>query len=81
VDVNLKAKDLDAELDKLASFYESGAGYGSPEGELEHQRKFQLLMHRQNIRVKRFNSWLTFANIVLTLANVSILIYQVFFRI
>jgi hypothetical protein len=81
MDVNLNSKDLDAELDKLATFYESGAGYGTPEGELEHQRKFQLLMHRQNLRVKSFNSKLTFANILLILANVSILVYQVFFKI
>lgn len=81
MDIDLKAKDLDAELDKLTSFYESGSGYGSPEGELEHQRKFQLLMHRQNLQVKKFNSRLTAANIILTLANISILIYQVFFKI
>ena len=36
MDIYLKAKDLDAELDKLTCFYESGSGYGSPEGELEH---------------------------------------------
>jgi hypothetical protein len=81
MEIDLKSKDLDAELNKLVSFYESGAGYGSPEGELEHQRKFQLLMHRQNLRVKQFNSKLTLANIVLTVVNISIIVYQVFFKI
>lgn len=81
MDVDLKAGDLDAELDKLASFYESGSGYGSPEGEIEHQRKFQLLMHRQNLRVKRFNSKVTAFNVVLTAVNIGILIYQVFFKL
>jgi len=81
MEVDLKSKDLDSELNKLATFYESGAGYGSPEGELEHQRKFQLLMHRQNLKVKQFNSKLTFANIFLTSVNIGILIYQVFFKI
>jgi len=79
MDVNLKSKDLDSELDKLATFYESGAGYGSPEGELEHQRKFQLLIHRQNLKEKQFNSKLTLANIALTSVNIGIIVYQVFF--
>lgn len=78
MDVNLKAKDLDAELDKHASVYSSGGGYGSPEGELDHQIKFQLLMHRQNLRINKLYIILTGVNIILTLANV---IYPIFFRI
>ena len=80
MDVDLNSKDLDTELNKLATVYESGSGYGSPEGELEHQRKFQLLMHRQNLRLKSLNTKLTLANIILTLANVAIFTYQIFFK-
>jgi hypothetical protein len=81
MDVNLNAKDLDAELNKLATLYESGGGYGSPEGELEHQRKFQLLMHRQNLQVKKFASRVTVFNVALTALNIGVLIYQVFFKV
>ena len=79
--VNLRSKDIDAELDKLATLYETGGGYGAPEGELEHQRKFELLLHRQNLRVKRFNTWITVVNVTLTALNVGILVYQVFFKL
>lgn len=71
---------LDAELDEIVSLYESGGGFGAPEAEREHERKFQLLMHRQNLRVKKFNTKLTAANITLTALNVGILIYQVFIK-
>ncbi|TMP26126.1 hypothetical protein CWB99_19600 [Pseudoalteromonas rubra] len=81
MDIDLREKDIDAELDKLATFYESGGGYGDLDAEMEHQRKFRLLIHRKEHEVRRFNSRITVFNIALTLNNISLVVYQPFYKV
>ena len=51
-----KRKNIEKELEKFVSVYESGGGFGDPEAKAEHERKFQLLMHKQLTVVNNRNS-------------------------
>ena len=75
-----KSKSIEKELEELASFYENGGGFGDPDAKEEHERKFQLLMHKQNQVISKRNSQMAIANVIIAIVNVGILIYQVFFK-
>lgn len=72
--------NIDRELDRLVSFHENGGGFGDPDAKAEHDRKIQLLMHRQIQKVNKSNTYMAVANVVIAVVNIGILIYQVFFR-
>lgn len=42
-----KQKSIEQQLEELVSFHESGGGFGAPEAKEEHERKIQLLLHKQ----------------------------------
>lgn len=75
-----KKKDIEQELDHLVSIYENGGGFGDPDAKAEHERKIQLLMHKQIQSVSKRNNQITIANIVIAALNVGVLIYQVLFK-
>ncbi|MBT6046127.1 MAG: hypothetical protein HOG49_04820 [Candidatus Scalindua sp.] len=75
-----KRKNIEKELEKFVSVYESGGGFGDPEAKAEHERKFQLLMHKQLTVVNNRNSNITIINVLIAFVNIGILIYQVFFK-
>ncbi len=75
-----KQKNIEKELEKFVSIYENGGGFGDPEAKAEHERKFQLLMHKQLTAVNNRNSNITIINVLIAFVNIGVLIYQVFFK-
>ena len=75
-----KKKNINQELEKLASIYESGGGYGDPDAKAEHDRKFQLLMHQQNLEINKRNIFISMMCAVATIVNIAVFVYQVFWR-
>ncbi len=76
----VKRKKIEQELEELVSVYKDGGGFGDPDAKAEHERKFQLLMHKQILTVKKRNSQMALANVAIMVVNIGILIYQVFFK-
>ncbi len=74
-----KSKSFEQELEELVSIHENGGGFGDPDAKAEHERKIQLLMHKQLQAVNKRNSNMVIANVIIAIINVGILIYQVFF--
>ena len=71
---------VDSELDELIYTVERGGGYGGGEGQQEElDRRAQVLMHRQNLNVKKADTYLAIFNVVIATANISLLAYQVFY--
>jgi len=75
-----KKININQELEKLASVYESGGGFGDPNAEAEHDRKFQLLMHQQNLEISKKNVIISIICVAATIINVCVFVYQVFWR-
>lgn len=75
-----KPKTIEQELEELVSFHENGGGFGDPDAKSEHERKIQLLMHKQLQEVNKRNSNMAIANVVIAFVNIGILVYQVFFK-
>lgn len=75
-----KRKDIEQELEELVSVHENGGGFGDPDAKAEHERKFQLLMHKQIQVANKRNSQMALANVAIMVVNIGILIYQVFFK-
>ena len=75
-----KSNTIEQELEELVSFHENGGGFGDPDAKYEHERKIQLLMHKQLQAVNKRNSNMAIANVLIAIVNVGILVYQVFFK-
>jgi hypothetical protein len=75
-----KKKLLQKELEDLVHFGENGVGFGAPEAEKSHERKIELLKHKQLLEVEKSNSRLTLINTIVAVLNIGVLIYQVFFK-
>ena len=73
-------KNIEKELEELVSIHENGGGFGDPDAKAEHERKIQLLMHKQIQAVSERNSMMAIANTIIAIVNVGILIYQVFYK-
>lgn len=76
----IKSKSIEKELDELVNIHEHGGGFGAPEAKEEHERKIDLLKHKQILAVNKSNSRMGIFNVLIALINVGVLIYQVFFR-
>ena len=74
-----RSKKIEAELDELVSVHEQGGGFGDPDAVKEHERKIDLLKHKQIQEVSKSNNRIAVFNIAIALVNVGILIYQVFY--
>jgi|GEM_PF-924830 hypothetical protein len=74
-----KSKEIENELEELVSFHESGGGFGDPDAKAEHERKIDLLKHKQIQEVSKSNNRIASFNIVIAVINVAILIYQIFY--
>ena len=75
-----KKKSINDELQRMAKVYECGGGFGDPEAKEEHDRKFQLLMHQQNLEISNKNFIISIICAVTTIINVAVFIFQVFLR-
>ncbi|MDR7121975.1 hypothetical protein [Rheinheimera soli] len=74
-----KTKRIEAELDELINIHDQGCGFGDPDALKEHERKIDLLKHKQIQEVSKSNNRIAVFNIVIALVNAGILIYQVFY--
>ena len=75
-----KKIDINQELEKLASVYEAGGGFGDPDAKAEHDKKFQLLMHQQNLEINKKNFITSIIVAIAHIINVGVFVYQVFWR-
>jgi len=75
-----RKKDINKESEKMASIYESGGGFGNPNAKEEHDRKIQLLMHKQNLEISKRNFIISIILAIVAILNIGVLIYQVFWR-
>jgi len=74
-----KSNAIEKELEELVSFHENGGGFGDPDAKAEHERKIDLLKHKQIQEVSKRNNRIAIFSIVIAVVNVAILIYQVFY--
>ena len=72
--------NIEKELKQMASVYEAGAGFGDPDAKEEHDKKFQLLMHKQNIQISNKNFIVSIICAIATIINVAVFIFQVFWK-
>ncbi len=72
-------KSIDEQLEELISFHDNGGGFGDEDAKSEHERKIQLLMHKQLHAVSKKNNYIAIFNILIAIINVGILVYQVFY--
>jgi hypothetical protein len=70
---------IEKELEQLTSIHENGGGFGDPDAKEEHDRKIELLKHKQIQEVSKNNNRMAVFNIVIALINVAILVFQVFY--
>jgi hypothetical protein len=75
-----KNKTIEQELEELISFVDNGGGFGGPDAEAQHERKIQLLMHKQLQAVNKRNSNIALANLGIAFLNIGVLIFQIFFK-
>ena len=76
----MNRKNLEEQLEELVNFEESGNGFGSPEAKEAHDRKIDLLKHKQLLKIEKSNHRMTLINTFVALINVSVFIYQVFIK-
>ena len=74
-----KSTAIEKKLNKLVSFHENGGGFGDPDAKAEHERKIDLLKHKQIQEVSKSNNRIAIFNIIIAIVNVVILVYQVFY--
>lgn len=74
-----KSKKIGNELEELVSLHERGGGFGDPDAVKEHERKIDLLKHKQIQEVSKSNNRIAIFNMIIAIVNVAILIYQVFY--
>jgi hypothetical protein len=73
-------EDSDKELNEIIYASNNGVGYGGGhDQEIEINRRVQVLMHRQNLEVKRKDTYIAAFNVFLAVVNISLVIYQLFF--
>jgi len=75
-----KEKSIERELEELVAIYENGGGFGDPDAKAEHERKIQLLMHKQIQAVNKRNNNIAITNVVIAIVNIGVLIFQLFFK-
>lgn len=75
----IKSNKIEQELENLINSTE-GDGFGDPDAEKQHQRKIDLLKHKQILDVKKQNQNMTVLNVIIALLNLGIFIYQVFYK-
>ncbi len=63
--------NIDKELDNLIPLNESGNGFGCPEAAAEHDRKIQLLMHRQSAQRETKLFWIAVISALSSLVSAS----------
>ena len=73
------SQKIESELAELVSIHENGGGFGDPDAKAEHERKIDLLKHKQIQEVSKSNNRIAAFNIVIAIVNVAIFIYQVFY--
>jgi len=74
-------KSIDEEIDEIIYASDKGIGFGGGiEQERELSKRIQVLMHRQNLEVKRKDTYIAAFNVVLAFVNIALLTYQVFFK-
>ena len=71
-------KSIDQELEELTTIYQRGGGIGEPGLEQEIGRRIDFLKHRQAHDLNKKSIRIAAFNIILTLINIAILIYQLF---
>ncbi|RPI75019.1 MAG: hypothetical protein EHM45_16075 [Desulfobacteraceae bacterium] len=76
----MKKNQIEVELQRLASVYENGAGFGDPDAKEEHERKFQLLLHKQVQELNKKNNKIAIFNVVIAIVNIIILAIQILFK-
>jgi hypothetical protein len=73
-------KDIDNELDEIIYASERGVGFGGGvDQEREMNKRIQVLMHRQNLEIKKKDTYIAVFNVVLAFINIALVVYQVFF--
>ena len=73
-------KEIEKKLDDLVTIHENGGGFGDSDAKEEHERKIQLLKHKQLLLISQKNNTIAVLNIIGVFLNIGILIYQVFFK-
>ncbi len=74
-------KSIEKEIDDIVYASDKGIGFGGGiEQERELNKRIQVLMHRQNLEVKRKDTYIAAFNVVLAFVNIALLTYQVFFK-
>ncbi len=76
-----KYKSIEQKLEKLILVGEDGSGFGDPDAEKAHDRKIQLLMHKQIQEINKKNNLVSIISVIVAIVSVSILIYQEFIKI
>jgi hypothetical protein len=71
--------ELSKELEQLVNLEGNGGGFGDPSAEKQHERKIDLLKHKQLLAVEKSNSRMEKINVIIAILNIGVLIYQVFF--
>lgn len=74
-----ESKLIEKELERLTTIHENGGGFGDPDAKAEHERKIDLLKHKQLHAVSKNNNRIAIFNIIIAIINIGILIYQVFY--
>ena len=69
-------KSINEELEELTTIYQRGGGIGEPALEQEIERRIDFLKHKQAHDLNKKSVLIAALNIILTLINVAILIYQ-----
>jgi len=71
---------IDEELDRIVYASETGGGLGGgAEQDRELTKRVHVLMHRQNLAVKKQDTYIAAFNVVLAFANIALVVYQIFF--
>jgi hypothetical protein len=76
----MSKKSIDNELEKLILVGENGNGFGDPDAEKAHNRKIQLLMHKQILNIKKKNNFITILSLFVDILSTGILVYQEFIK-
>lgn len=75
-----KDKSIDEKFDQLSTIYQRGGGIGEPGLEQEIERRIDVLKHKHINSASQVNNRIALLNLMLTAINITILIYQIFFR-
>ncbi len=73
-------KNIDEELNEIVYASDRGVGFGGGiEQERELNKRVQVLMHRQNLEIKKKDTYIATFNVILAFFNIALLVYQIFF--